>query len=927
MSAHREPIDTGTLAQACALFDRCVDLDPAQRDALLAEAPRDPEVARLLQAMLCADLRTDDPFATPATVWAARLETGPDTIDGLIGQSIGGFRIISRLGQGGSSVVFAAQRQVGGATQQVALKLLRTGLFSADAQRRFRREQAILAGLDHPHIARLVDAGVSSAGIPYIAMERVDGRPLVADAQARNLDLPARLRLLVSVALAVDAAHRALVVHRDLKPDNILVDHEGRVKVLDFGIAKLIDTDDPTETQQIALTPGYAAPEQYRPGALTTAVDVYALGVIGAELVVDARLGPDARLPRGPDADEVRTRWQALDADLATLLRTALAEDPSRRYASARHLADDIERYLAREPIAAHPPSRSYRARKFISRHRVGVAAGVAMLATLLGAFGLVLSQRDLARQQAARADSMRDFMFTAFADAEPGPARDGPATVVDAVRRAIASSDADPGADPGARLELRTRLAQVLQRQGDLEGARALFEEVRDAASERWGGAHSIAIEAARQLVQNSMARGEYVQARAQLDALPTAANDPSQQVDRLSTSAVLASRVRDIDRAVRDGEAAMAIARGIGDPELIRVTLNDWGVVLVAANHDDAAIAAYEELLALNRERFGERHQRVANVQAALARAYRRKGDLGRAEQAARAAVEIDRAVYPGDDRHAAVNLNALMLVLRERGDLDGALVVGREALRINLATLGEGHPDTTLARYGVGNLLMMREDYAEAAPMLGQCVVDNAREFGPAHWRTVAARAQYGFTLGMLGSTDTGVAALEQAIAELRALPTGDSDRLCGAIEHRARLAQHLGDVAGARAWLDQLQAADPAAPPKRACWPGNVDVRRAAVALDAASFDAAREALQRSASLLEQADTAVPLLVAEHAVLGALVLHGTEDPTAAAAAARAEALLANLHTLPPALRRRVTAMREFAPEAMARPKRAP
>jgi tetratricopeptide (TPR) repeat protein len=383
----------------------------------------------------------------------------------------------------------------------------------------------------------------------------------------------------------------------------------------------------------------------------------------------------------------------------------------------------------------------------------------------------------------------------------------------------------------------------------------------------------------------------------------------------------------VRDIDRAVRDGEAAMAIARGIGDPELIRVTLNDWGVVLVAANHDDAAIAAYEELLALNRERFGERHQRVANVQAALARAYRRKGDLGRAEQAARAAVEIDRAVYPGDDRHAAVNLNALMLVLRERGDLDGALVVGREALRINLATLGEGHPDTTLARYGVGNLLMMREDYAEAAPMLGQCVVDNAREFGPAHWRTVAARAQYGFTLGMLGSTDTGVAALEQAIAELRALPTGDSDRLCGAIEHRARLAQHLGDVAGARAWLDQLQAADPAAPPKRACWPGNVDVRRAAVALDAASFDAAREALQRSASLLEQADTAVPLLVAEHAVLGALVLHGTEDPTAAAAAARAEALLANLHTLPPALRRRVTAMREFAPEAMARPKRAP
>jgi serine/threonine-protein kinase len=927
MSAPTDPIETDTLARACALFDRCVDLDPVQREALLAAELPDPAVVRLLAAMLSADQRTEDPFGIPATVWAARLETGPDTIDGLIGQSIGGFRIVSRLGQGGSSVVFAAQRDVAGAAQQVALKLLRTGLFSADAQRRFRREQAILAGLCHPHIARLIDAGVSSAGIPYIAMERIDGRPLVADARERQLDLRERLRLLVAVALAVDAAHRALVVHRDLKPDNILVDREGRVKVLDFGIAKLLDTEDSTQTQHIALTPGYAAPEQYRPGALTTAVDVYALGVIGAELVIDARLGPDGRVSRGPEADAQRRRWQALDADLATLLRTALAEDPARRYASARHFADDIERYLAHEPIAAHPPSRSYRARKFIARHRIGVGVGVAMFAMLLGAFVLVLSQRDLARQQAARADSMRDFMFAAFADAEPGPAREGPATVLDAVRRALTASEAEPNAEPGARLELRLRLAQVLQRQGDLEGARVLFEEVRDAASERWGRAYPVAIEAATHVIQNSMARGEYAQARAQLDALPPADEDLLQQVDWLSMSAVLASRVRDVERALRDGEMAMALAREHGDPELIRVTLNDWGVVLVAANRDEAAIAAYEELLALNRKRFGERHQRIANVQAALARAYRRTGDLGRAERAARAAVEIDRAVYPGDDRHAAVNLNALMLVLRERGDLDGALVVAREALRINLAALGEGHPDTTLARYGVGNLLMMREDYAEAAPLLGQCVADNARDFGPAHWRTVAARAQHGYTLGMLGSTQAGVAALEQAIAELRALPTGDPDRLCGAIEQRVRLAQHLGDVAGAREWLDRLQAADPDAPPNRARWMGNVELRRAAVAFDAASFVDARESLRRSAVLLEQAGAAVPLLVAEHAVLGALVLHRTADPDAAAAAARAQALLADLRTPPPALRRRITAMRDFAPAATAQPQRAP
>jgi serine/threonine-protein kinase len=377
---------------------------------------------------------------------------------------------------------------------------------------------------------------------------------------------------------------------------------------------------------------------------------------------------------------------------------------------------------------------------------------------------------------------------------------------------------------------------------------------------------------------------------------------------------SAVLASRVRDLDRALRDGEAAMALAREIGDPELIRVALNDWGVVLIAAERIEPAIQAYGELLALNRARFGERHQRVSNVLAALARAYRRNGDLEQAEAAARSAVEMDKEIYPGDDRHAAVNLNALMLVLRERGDLDGALIVAREALRINIAVLGEGHPDTTLARYGVGDLLLVREDYAEAATLLGQSLQDNERKFGPAHWRTAAARAHYGYALAMAGSMQAGGTAMEQAIATLRALPDGDLDRLCGAIEKRARLAQHANDVTLALQWLDQLQDADADATPKRACWLGNVELRRAAVNFDAARYADAAQALKRSRSLLDTASTPVPLLAAEHAVLDALVLQATGDPAAAEAAARSEAQLEALEALPPALRRRAAALRE-------------
>lgn len=891
-----ESLDARTLARTCALFDQCVDLPAAAQAMLLQELQAEPAVLVVLKAMLEADQRGDDLFATPASVWAAQLESSPETLDGLIGQTIGEFRIAARLGQGGSSVVFAAEREVAGATQPVALKLMRTGLFSDAAQRRFRREQAILAQLTHPHIARLIAAGVSSAGIPYIAMERIDGRPLLDDARARQLDLPARLGLLVTVAMAVDAAHRALIVHRDLKPSNILVDRDGQVKVLDFGIAKLIDDAEPTETQHIALTPGYAAPEQYRSGMVTTAVDVYALGVIGAELILDARLGPDASLPRGPDAPTQRRRWQALDADLATVLRTALAEDPAKRYRSARDFADDLGRYLRREPIAAHPPSRAYRARKFISRHRVAMSVVATMLVTVFLAFGVVLTQRDLARKQAARADSMRDFMFAVFADAEPGAARAQPVTVLEAVQRALTSSNTDQQMDPAARLELRLRLAQLLQRQGDLDGAQRLFQEVQDAATKQSGANSALALEAAIASVQNSMARGDFANARTQLEQVPTA-SDAEQRVAQLSLSAVLAARVRDLDRALQDGSAALVLARSSGDPELVRVALNDWGVVLLAADRVDAAKAAYQELLMLNRARFGERHQRVANVQAALARVYRRQGDLDRAEASARAAVAIDREVYAKDDRHAAVNLNALMLVLRERGNYEAALPIAKEALRINITALGEHHPDTALARYGVGDLLVAQEDYQAALPFLADSVRDNERAFGAAHWRTAAARTQYGYALGMANSASAGAAQMEQAIRDLHALPDGDLDRLCASLEKRARLAQHARDFGSAAEWLDQLASADPDATPKRACFIGNVELRRAAVASADGRHADAKSALQRAGVALENAG-APAVLITEHALLEALLQGDGSAPNASPATIRAQALYAAL-----------------------------
>lgn len=865
---------TTELARLRELFETSAELAPNQRELFFAEQCLSTNLRDLLEAMLSADIETQDVFAIPVAVWADQLQPVSAAPEALVGTSVGGFHIVALLGQGGSSVVFSAQREVAGATQTVALKLLRNGLFSTDAQRRFRREQSILTQLSHQNIAHLIDAGISDAGIPYIAMERVDGLALTEYADRHSLDQPSRLRLLAELAMTVDAAHRALIVHRDLKPSNVLVNAAGQIKVLDFGVAKLLGEEVNTATQHISLTPGYAAPEQYHSGPVTTAVDVYALGVIAGELLVGARLGVDAVVPReGDNVEAARQRWRCLDPDLATFLRAALAADPALRYASARQYADDIERYLHNEPIAARAPSQGYRARKFIARHRVMVFASSGFVLALLAALGVALWEAGNARAQAARADSMRDFMFDAFAEAEPSVPREGPVTVLDAVRRAIVISRADTSTDARTRFELRTRLAQVLQRQGDIDGAGEIFSETLAAAISTLGADDSLSYEIAELTAQNTMTRGEFEAARVQVDALLERLRDEpgEMKIQLLSLSAVLATKVRERERALIDGRESVTLARRLGDAEVLRQTLNDFGAVLLNVDAVPEAVSVYEEELALDRQRFGEQHLKVANTQAGLARAYRRSGDLSRAERAASAAVAIDRAIYPGPNANLALHLNSLMMALDANGDLVGALAAAREALTINRATLGDTHPETLVALYGVGSLEIKLEAYAVAVPLLYEALVGSEQRFGVQHWATAVRRSNYGFALAMRGQVEAGTQELERAIADLSALADPDLDKLSASIDKRIRLALNSGDPATARYWLARLERYSPSAPVSRASWPGNVDTLRGAILLASQQASQAIVVLTRADKLMASAINADATLRAEHSLL--------------------------------------------------------
>ncbi len=431
------------------LLDQVLALDGEERQAWLKA--QEPGIAYRLEILLLEhSVLASDGF----------LETGvvdlPSTAATLAGQTIGAFEVISQIGQGGMGSVWLARRNDGRFERQVALKFLNIALLGKEGEDRFKREGKILALLAHPHIAELIDAGVTTAGQPYLVLEYVDGDQIDRYCDQRQLDLHTRIRLFLQVLDAVAAAHANLIVHRDLKPSNVLVRKDGDVKLLDFGIAKLIEAENNPENQPAftvggtALTPEYAAPEQLKGEAITVSTDVYALGVLlyllltgrhpagdnpssPAELIktiveceplrpsdaVGAALtnagdAPARALLRSASVEKLR---RVLRGDLDTILAKALKKDPRDRYASIGAFADDLRRYLACEPIKARPDTLMYRAGKFARRHRTGIfIALLALVGVATGITGMLLQagtariQRDLALRQLARAERMTDL-------------------------------------------------------------------------------------------------------------------------------------------------------------------------------------------------------------------------------------------------------------------------------------------------------------------------------------------------------------------------------------------------------------------------------------------------------------------------------------------------------------------------------------
>src|SRR5262245_30703742 len=470
------------------VLDEILELDPAARRARLeALGAREPELRALVERLLRADERSAGFLSAPpwesgdATV-ADEPEAGASDGDGVLPERIGPWRVVRMLGRGGMGVVLLADRDDGQFTQRVAIKCLTAMVRTPEARVRFLHEREILGRLEHPHIARLLDGGVLSDGSPYFAMEYVAGEPITGYAGRRSLSVDERVRLFLAVCEAVEYAHGRLVVHRDIKPVNILVSDRGEVKLLAFGIAKLLADEAPATATRI-MTPAYAAPEQVRGGAVTVATDVFLLGLVLYELLTGSRAHPDDGTPYGwqravVETDPARPSGattspalaRRLQGDLDAIILKALRKEPAERYRSVEALRADLEAWLGHLPVAARRGTTAYRLKKYARRDRWGVAAGLLVSATVVAGVAGVLAQSRVAAAERDRAQSaqqetlaINDFVVNELLlSTTPEKSLGRPLTVAEVLDNAARSADrAFPG-QPGRSAAVRLTLARA---------------------------------------------------------------------------------------------------------------------------------------------------------------------------------------------------------------------------------------------------------------------------------------------------------------------------------------------------------------------------------------------------------------------------------------------------------------------------------
>jgi eukaryotic-like serine/threonine-protein kinase len=685
----------------------------------------DPELKAEVESFLAHEDRPEGFIAEPAP---APGHKAPERH----GDRLGPYRLVRPLGEGGMGVVYLAER-VEEFEQRVALKVIRRGRTTSQTLHRFHAERQILARLEHPNIARLLDGGTSEEGVPYFAMELIEGERIDTYCDRNRLDTRRRLELFLSVCSALAAAHQSLIVHRDLKPGNILVDAAGIPKLLDFGIAKRLPGASAGELSataplQIVLTLNYASPEQLLDEPVGTASDLYSLGVVLYQVLTgrlpyhpgntnsvqqiravceEEPLPPSVAVLRKEtvralgepqlltpetvaatrDGDP-RTLSRRLAGDVDSIVLKALRKDPRQRYASAEQLAADIRRHLDGLPVSARQGTLVYRAGKFVKRHRLGLAAAAALL-VLAGGFTIAQMRQLRATERARdRAERVSAFLTNLFQGAAPNQPKGEEPTLRQLLDRGREKLEEGLQQEPETRATLLRTLGEVYNGLGDYAKARGLLEEVL--------------------ALQRRLHSGDHPDLAAALNNLATV---------YISTG--------DTRRAESLLQQCIAMRRRLGDKEDLITPMNNLASLLLVRGDFAAGERIYREGLALRRSALGPRHPDVATSLRGLAVALYTAGNLDAAEPLLREALAIRSEAFGPKSPSVAATLASLGRVAQARGRLEEAERLYQETLEIRRAKLGEEHLYTALTKKDLASVLLDEREVATAGVLITQAL----------------------------------------------------------------------------------------------------------------------------------------------------------------------------------------------------------
>jgi serine/threonine-protein kinase len=760
------------------IFHGATGLDAAERPAYLDDAcAGDADLRQEVEALI--DSSRDAASLPDQVLKAASAVLGAAPP---MGTRAGPYRIVSELGQGGMARVFLALRDDDQFQRRVAVKIAHAAQ-SPELLSRFRSERQILAALDHPNLARLLDGGTTEDGVPYLVLEYVEGEPIDRYCDAQELPVQERLQVFRAVCGAVQYAHQNLVVHRDLKPANVLVTPDGTPKLLDFGIAKLLKADllgrAPLLTSVLnrVMTPEYASPEQVRGEPVTTATDVYSLGVLLYELLTGCRpLRLEGQGPTDlqrivsevePEPPSAAVLWPAeradgrtaeqrsrsrgtspgklrrmLAGDLDNILLMALRKAPARRYASVEQFADDVRRHLEGLPVRARKDTIRYRTRKFIRRNRYWVGTAAAFFALVAG-FGInraqlareLADERDQARQEAATAQRVALVLQDLFRLADPYE-QDGTVTGRAILDRAAERLGAPGPERPEVRAALLDTIGNVYRQRGLYSRAEPLLQQALEERRAALGEDH---LDTARSLLHMGELRREQ-------------------------------GRPAEAETLLRGALGALERVLGAQHPDTAE-TLEALGVALRDQRKSAEAEGFLRRALAI-REATAGHGPEVASTLDRLAEVLDDAGELPEAEAVIRRALEISRR-RPGDHLDTARYLGRLGAILRRRGELAAAEPLLREALDTRIRLLGRDHPIVALNLGNLASLLRDRGEHVSAEQLYRQSIGIYQQVVGEDHLGLAAVRADLADLLVEKGRLDEAEELFERSLAARRQL----------------------------------------------------------------------------------------------------------------------------------------------------------